>query len=115
MIEFLRGKTIIEVVTIRHENGKQETERFGFSFLDYVSWFYRDRLKHYLVDSKGLSEIEITARQLFEENESFVIRFRPESVYFARAQNIEDTLFLDLKRYLESNAIPYEANTNGIN
>ena len=115
IIEFLRGKTIVETATVRYANGKEETERLGFSFLDYVSWSYSDRLKHSLADTKYLSEVEITARQLFEENESFVIRFRPESVYFARAQNIEDTLLLDLKRYLESNTIPYEVNTNGTN
>ncbi len=115
IIEFLRGKTIIETTTIRHANGSEETERLDFSFLDYVSWSYSDKLKHSLADTQGLSEVEITARQLFEEDKNFAIGFRPASVYFAGAQNIEDTLLLDLKRYLEANEIPYEVNTNGTN
>ena len=113
VIEFLRGKTIIERASVRHADGKKEIQSMAFSFLDYVSWSYGDKLKHSLAESKDISEIEITTRQLFKEGKNFAIGFGQGSVYFNRAENIEETLLLDLKRYLESNQIPYEVNTNG--
>jgi len=115
IIEFLRGKTIIESITVICENVRQKTEGLDFSFLDYVIWPYGDRIHDSLGHENACSGIEITARQLFEdEGKSFTIGFNQQSVYFRRTSNIEDTLLLDLKRYLESNAIPCEANANGV-
>lgn len=114
IIEFLRGKTIIESVTLVRETDEEEAERLDFSFLDYVTWSYGKNIIDSIENENTFSRIEIIARQLFGENgKNFTIGFRPQSVYFDGASNIEDTLLLDLKRYLESNEIPYEVNING--
>ena len=116
ILEFLRGKTIIDKIIVIRTNEIKHNEIFEFTFLDYVNWRYHENIKNYITDKKNFKRIEIIVHKLFSEKDKiFKISFIPNSIIFDGAENIEDTLLLDLKRYLESNRIKYEVNTNGIN
>ena len=108
-MEVLRGKTLIESVAFTHDGVTLVESYFGFSFLDYVIWPYAQKINSIAQTTHNFSVVEISGRQLFSEpDKKFKIGFLPNSLYFAHPENIEETLFLDLKRYLEHKSIPYE-------
>lgn len=130
MWEALRGKTIIDKITLSYEppipegvlnelqqildvNINQDNNHidllFQPKFLIYVQWPYFSAVEQ-IQQVKGKPKtLDIYARQLFAGKKStFVLRFDENGLVFENRRNIEDTLFLDLQRYCEHNRIHYE-------
>lgn len=109
LVELLRGKAVIERADFLKGSVTVQSDAFDFSFLDYVSWPYAERINRILSSNNGFSGIDLVARQLFSPvDRTFVVRITPMRVYFLNTVNAEDTLLLDLQRYLDARRIPYE-------
>ncbi|MFH1917087.1 MAG: hypothetical protein ABIJ21_07535 [Nanoarchaeota archaeon] len=105
IIEALRGKTVIDAVTIRDESGKEMTTYFDNTFLNYVLWNYHEQ-----IDITQFPQvITIQAHHLFgNPNDQFSISAQPKKLTFLNKRRIEETLYLDLTRYCDHNNIVTE-------
>lgn len=129
LLEALRGKTIIEKITLGYA-ALNMPRRLGFGlgtevvfdrkgcriellfqpvFITYVQWPYYAKVSQVQQAAGAAASVTILARQLFEESGScFVLDFSVSGVVFQDTRNIEETLFLDLQRFCEHSGIPYE-------
>jgi hypothetical protein len=130
ILEALRGKIIIDKITLGYDSSISEEVINGLpenldarvnqndtyidlmfqpKFLTYVQWSYFtnvEQIKQVIGKAKTL---DVCAHQLFEDKEkSFALRFSESGLIFENRKYIEDTLFLDLQRYCEHNKISYE-------
>jgi len=130
MLEALRGKTIIDKITLYYESSipdevlkelpksldadiLQDNNHidliFQPRFLTYVQWPYFSAVEQIQQVTGNAKTLDIYAHQLFEDkNNSFALRFNESGLIFENRRNVEDTLFLDLQRYCEYNRIHYE-------
>ena len=130
ILEALRGKTIIDKITLGYEsqisegvlnelqqtldvNIKQYNNHidlvFQPKFLSYVQWPYFSAVEQTQQVKGKPKTLDIYARQLFADKKStFALRFNENCLIFENRKNIENTLFLDLQRYCEHNRIYYE-------
>ncbi|MCK4664576.1 MAG: hypothetical protein KAT68_17030 [Bacteroidales bacterium] len=130
LLEFLRGKTIIDKITLGYEQFipegvlnelpktldadiHQDNNHIDLAFqprlLTYIQWSYFLALEKTQQVTGTPRTLDIYARQLFEDKKkTFILRFNESCLIFENIRNIEDTLFLDLQRYCEHNRIHYE-------
>lgn len=130
ILEALRGKTIIDKITLSYEPSIPEEILNELSqnldadinldnnhinlifqprFLTYVQWPYFSAVEETQQVTGKPKTLDIYARQLFEDKKkTFVLRFNESCLIFENRINIEDTMFLDLQRYCEHNRICYE-------
>lgn len=130
IFEALRGKTIIDKITLSYESSipkgvlnelsqtlnvdiYQDNNHISLvfqpKFLTYVQWPYFSAVEQTQQVTGKPTIIAINARQLFEDKKNtFALRFNESCLIFENRRNIEDTLVLDLQRYCKHNRIHYE-------
>ncbi len=123
LIDVLRGKTVINEITFNLNNklsvddvqkikknpdvevsDKKIVVKPKFSLLKFVKWDVAEVAKNILeaVDSHNISEVAIRGCCLFRENERFSVVYTDEKVF---AENITNTLYLDLDRFFAAKGI----------
>jgi len=103
--DITRGKTIILLATIYETNRSSPKEvKFNFDFLNYLDQtFYLDAIKHSVDDKnyEDIKRIDLKMKQVLEEEKTFGIMIEKGKISLKNEEHIEETLLLDLKRYME--------------
>ena len=96
VLEVMRGKTVVQTLTVHHSGGTDAIS-FQADFESYLRWNYGGRVEGF----QGIQSVRIEAHQLFsEKSNGFSIVFS-EGLQIEGINRMEESLFLDLKRYCE--------------
>lgn len=128
ILEILKGKTVLESISIRGYDlksldiykkksllettpNKEIIIHVPFNFIDYALWNYYETYFENCLDTKEVNSIALNIRNIFKkEDEYFQILISDTGIELIGRNNIEDTLLLDLERFFNSKEIDYKVN-----